>query len=85
MFTYEITEDPIIVLIKDPSGGTYLHQPHHPEAENFAPWVDAAEASAWGEQKISELNHALENPTPAPTKEELIAKLEEELAALRAE
>jgi len=85
MFSYEIQEDPIVIVIKDPNGQPNFHQPHHPDAENFSPWESLADAKSWAEEKVKEMNDILANPAPAPTNEQLIAELEVQLAALRAE
>jgi hypothetical protein len=84
MFTYSIEKDPIIVVIVDPNGNPAIHQPHHPNAENFAPWTSETEAEEWAESHVELMN----NPPAdleAKTKEEIIAELEAQLAVLKGE
>ena len=82
MFTYTIEKDPIIVVIADRDGNPAIHQPHHPNAENFAPWTSEAEAEEWAKSHIDLMNNPPVDPD-AKTKEEIIAELEAQLAALK--
>lgn len=85
MYTYRIEENPTIVHILDINGSSVIQQPHHPEAENFAPWASVEEAESWVIEHLEKMNNPLLNPLPALSKEELIAELEAQLAELKAE
>lgn len=51
---YEVLEDPILVFIKNDEDEIVVSQPHHPEAENFAPWDNKADAEAWAKSYIED-------------------------------
>lgn len=85
MYTYRIEENPTVVHILDINGSSVVQQPHHPNAENFAPWVSMEEAENWAIEHLEIMNDSIINPAPSPSKEELIAELEAQLAELKAE
>jgi len=41
----------------DLNGEKFIHQPHHPNAENFAPWSSAVDAEAWAIEWVNKLNN----------------------------
>ena len=51
---YEILDEPIHVLIKNDDNEIVVSQPHDPEAVNFAPWDNKAEAEAWAKSYIED-------------------------------
>ena len=55
------------VWVDNAEGYPVIHQPHHPNAVNYAPWGTREEAEIWAIGYVNGLNNP---PAPAP-KEEL--------------
>lgn len=69
-FTYRIETGPQgapEVWVDTAEGLPTFHQPHHPEAVNYAPWENREAAEIWATGFVYQLN----NPTPPAPKEEL--------------
>lgn len=68
MYTYRIEEEngnPVAWI--DVDGNPSIYQPHHPSAENYAPWSSAQDAEAWAIAHIEQLS----NPPALAEKVEL--------------
>lgn len=67
-FTYRVeisSEGKPEIWIDNSEGYPAIHQPHHPQAVNFAPWESREAAEVWATGFVAQLN----NP-PAAQKEE---------------